>query len=73
MNDHGDALLAIGLVLAFIGGALGSRLLAAYRFMSSAKAGAKAATGGMRALRLSWLMWAVVIFAFAWLWLHRKL
>ena len=38
MNDHGDGLIAIGLVLAFIGGALGSRLLAAYRFMNSAKA-----------------------------------
>jgi hypothetical protein len=50
MNDHGDGLIAIGLVLAFIGGALGSRLLAAYRFMNSAKAGAKSAAGVDRSL-----------------------
>jgi hypothetical protein len=73
MNDHGDGLIAIGLVLAFIGGALGSRLLAAYRFMNSAKSGAKAAAGGMRALRLNWLFWAVIVFAVAWLWLHGQL
>jgi hypothetical protein len=73
VNDHGDGLIAIGLVLAFIGGALGSRLLAAYRFMNSAKAGAKAAAGGMRALRLRWLFWAVIIFAVAWLWMHGQL
>jgi hypothetical protein len=73
MNDHGDGLIAIGLVLAFIGGALGSRLMAAYRFMNGAKAGAKAAAGGMRALRLRWLFWAVIIFAVAWLWLHGHL
>jgi hypothetical protein len=73
MNDHGDGLIAIGLVLAFIGGALGSRLLAAYRFMNSAKAGAKAAAGGMRLLRLNWLFWAVIVFAVGWLWLHGQL
>ena len=73
MNDHGDGLIAIGLVLAFIGGALGSRLLAAYRFMNSAKAGAKSAAGGMRALCLHWLFWAVIVFAVAWLWMHGQL
>ena len=73
MNDHGDALIAVGLVLAFIGGMLGSRLIAAYRFMDSAKNGAKVATGVMRAARLRWLFWGVIIFAFGWLWIHGNL
>ena len=73
MNDHGDGLIAIGLVLAFIGCALGSRLLAAYRFMNSAKSGARAAAGGMRAQRLNWLFWAAIVFAVGWLWLHGQL
>jgi hypothetical protein len=64
---------AIGLVLAFMGGALGSRLLAAYRSMHGSQALAKGATTGMRAVRLRWLIWAAVIFVIFWLWIHGNL
>ncbi|MBV9792558.1 MAG: hypothetical protein JO016_01350 [Actinobacteria bacterium] len=73
MGDHGDGLLAAGLVLAFIGGVLGARLLGAYQAMNGAKAGARAAARAMRAMRLRWLFWAVVAFAVFWLWIHGNL
>jgi hypothetical protein len=73
MGDHGDALIAIGLVLAFVGGVLGSKLMAAYQAMNGVKAGAKAVTSAMRAMRLRWLFWAVIAFAVAWLWIHGNL
>jgi hypothetical protein len=64
---------AIGLVLAFIGGVLSSRALAGYRAMYAAQNGAKAVTGVMRAARLRWLFWVVIIFAVGWLWIHGNL
>jgi hypothetical protein len=66
-------MLVIGLVLAFIGGALGSRLLAAYRSMYGSQGFAKGAITGMRAARLRWLLWAAVIFVVFWLWIHGNL
>ena len=64
---------AIGLVLAFVGGLLTSRVLAGYRAMYGAQDGAKAVTGLMRAARLRWLIWAAIIFAVGWLWIHGNL
>jgi hypothetical protein len=54
-----EALLAIGLVLAFTGGVLGSKLIAAYQALNGVKSGARLAAGTMRAARLRWLIWAV--------------
>jgi hypothetical protein len=73
VTDHEAALVAIGLVLAFMGGALGSRLLAAYRSMYGQQSALRLAIAGMRAARLRWLIWAVVIFAIGWLWIHGEL
>jgi hypothetical protein len=66
-------MLAIGLVLAFIGGALGSRVLAAYRSINTGKGLTKGAVNSMRAARLRWLFWAVVAFGVGWLWIHGNL
>ena len=66
-------MLALGLLLAFIGGALGSRMLAGYRSINSSKGLVKGATRTMRAARLRWLIWAVIIFALLWLWVHGNL
>jgi hypothetical protein len=66
-------MLAVGLVLAFIGGALGSRMLAGYRSINSSKGLVKGAVSGMRAARLRWLIWAVIIFVIFWLWIHGNL
>lgn len=64
---------AIGLVLAFVGGLLTSRVLAGYRAMYGAQNGTKALTSAMRAARLRWLIWGVIIFAVGWLWIHGNL
>jgi hypothetical protein len=66
-------MLAIGLVLAFIGGALGSRMLAGYRSINTGKGLTKGAVDTMRAARLRWLIWAAIIFAVGWLWIHGNL
>ena len=66
-------MLALGLLLAFIGGALGSRMLAGYRSINSSKGLVKGATTNMRAARLRWLIWAVITFAILWLWMHGNL
>ena len=70
MTDHAATLIAVGLVLAFIGGALGSRLLGAYRSLRGAQRAVGLATVGMRAARLRWLICAAIIFAVAWPWMH---
>jgi hypothetical protein len=70
VTDHAAALVAVGLVLAFMGGALGSRVLGTYRSLRGAQRAVKLATGAMRAARLRWLIWAVIIFAVAWPWMH---
>ena len=70
MTDQAATLVAVGLVLAFIGGALGSRVLGAYRSLRGAQRAVKLATGAMRATRLRWLIWAAIIFAVARLWMH---
>lgn len=66
-------MLAVGLVLAFIGGALGSRMLAGYRSINSSNSLVKGAVTTMRAARLRWLIWAVIIFVIFWLWIHGNL
>jgi hypothetical protein len=48
MDGHGDALPAIGLVLAFIGGVLGSKLLDAYQALNGVRSGAKLPAGAKR-------------------------
>ena len=70
MTDYGAMALAVGLVLAFAGGVLGTKVMSAYRAMYGAKRAAQLATAAMRAARLRWLLWAVIVFAIAWPWLH---
>ena len=73
MTDLEATWTAVGCTLAFAGGALGSRLLGAYRSLEGAKLAVKLTTGAMRAARLRWLIWAVIVFVPAWLWIHRDL
>lgn len=73
MTDHAAALIAIGLTLAFVGGVLGTKLMSAYRAMYGAQLAVRLTTAAMRAARLRWAMWAVIIFAIGWLWVHGNL
>lgn len=70
VTDHTAALLAVGLLIAFFLGVLGTKFMRALRGMYVAQAAAKAATSGMRSARLRLLILAVIIFAIAWPWLH---
>lgn len=70
MSDLAATWVAVGLVLAFAGGALGSRVLGAYRSLEGAKLAVKLTTASMRAARLRWLIWAVIVFVPLWLWIH---
>lgn len=70
MTDHAAALLAAGLLIAFLLGMLGAKFMRALRSMYSAQDLAKGATSGMRSARLRLVLLAAVIFAIAWPWLH---
>ena len=73
MTDHAAALLAAGLTLALIVGVFSEKLMQAYRDLYAAQARLRLATRLMRAARLRWAMWAAVVFAIGWLWVHAYL
>ena len=70
MSDHFAALLAVGLVIAFVLGTLGAQFMRALRSMYTAQDLLKAATAVMRAARLRFLFLAAIIFAIVWPYIH---
>ena len=70
MTDYAAALLAAGLLIAFLLGMLGAKFMRALRSMYSAQDLAKGAASGMRSARLRLVILAAIIFAIAWPWLH---
>jgi uncharacterized membrane protein (UPF0182 family) len=70
VSDHFAALLAVGLVLAFVLGTLAAQLMRSVRSMYTAQDLLKAATATMRAARLRFVFLAAIIFAIAWPYIH---
>jgi hypothetical protein len=73
VSDHAATALAVGLTLALGVGIYGERLAQSYRDIWSLRARLRNTKRVMRALRLRWAMWAAVVFAIGYLWIHQYL
>jgi len=73
VSDHAATYLALGLTLAVVVGVYGEKLMQAYRDIYSLRARLRGAKRIMRAARLRWALWAAVVFAIGWLWIHGSL